>query len=515
MKRPFSILIILFSCLLIFVSSIQAADNPQSSGDITVSATIVGTGTAVSIPNLHSPVDGYVTNNPDQQFSWQRSTGDLMHYTFYLDDIAIISGITHEPAQDKTEWLATVDSSYVYFSLKAPLSEGSHRWSVRAQGSINHAYSQTWHFTIDTTPPLIVLQAVDKNIMYWSTAIVNSIPFETKRHLIVTNDSPLLSGQIETYTNLKISMVCPVVSLNCQSKSTITTHLTNHWESRLDNLVPDLEYIIYLTATDLAGNVTSFPVFYIVFPSGTGQIITATPPPSIDISPPPIPSIYPPTEDIKLGSYFRQPPPVPTLPPSSLAAPTFSKVNLGEALPYLYFLILFGLIIHLAMTLYGAKIKLVKIPSFLLDLMIPIIGKKPYSISPYFTTVEIFDPGRLNQAYSIAVTNVVEKTGLKIPPLKQVFIRLTRPGYEDLKAIVKESQIDPDTSIKMKPKDHPSTLERLQLLCLRTRVVPLMIANITSGLVLAISPNYYVLTYFLISLNLSYNKYIFPRITNK
>ena len=178
----------------------------------------------------------------------------------------------------------------------------------------------------------------------------------------------------------------------------------------------------------------------------------------------------------------------------------------------LYPFILFGLLLHLTMTFYGAGIHLAHLPGFLYTLCFPFLGKKAYEIDPFFATVAIFDPANLSHEFFSWVSNIKGKISLEFPNPKQIFLQLTRPGYEKQSLLLATAAIPEGTVIKLKPKDHLSRLERFKTFTLSWRGLPLIIADLTSLVVLILAPSLPVAFYFGLALTLTYSEYIYPRL---
>ncbi len=493
-----------------------AVTNPQSSDEIVNSTTIPDS--TVSIPHLRSPSNGfYTTNSTSLLFSWQRSTCDtgIDHYTVYRDDIIVADGITHADTQTTSVYTASVDSSYVYLTFKAALSEGSHTWKVIAVGSEgNTASSETWTFTVDTTIPDIILKSVDKNTMYWATHDPTTIPPWDQRQLIVTTSDPLISGKVEANSNIKFSL---------SSGQTVTVfEADGNWEHRFRNLTKNVTYSVFITATDTAGNSNSFPEFTITHLQGQALKVTPTQAPTIPTQPSIFPTSPPSEGGERVGvpeppptiPEFRLPPPPPTLTPTA-CPPNCEAV--GRVIPGLTRnlspLILFGLLLHLTLTFYGAGIRLGHLPGFLYTLCFPFLGKKAYEIDPFFATVAIFDPANLSHEFFSWVSNIKGKISLEFPKSQpQIFLQLTRPGYEKQSLLLATAAIPEGTVIKLKPKDHPSRLERLKTFALNIRGLPLIIADVTSLVVLILAPSLPVAFYFGLAATLTFSEYIYPRI---
>ncbi len=481
-----------------------AVTNPQSSDEIVSSATIPDS--TVSIPHLRSPSNGsYTTNSTSLPFSWQRSTCDtgIDHYTVYRDDIIVADGITHADIQATSVYTASVDSGYVYLTFKTALSEGTHTWKVIAIGSEgNTASSETWTFTVDTTIPDIILKSVDKDTMYWATHDPATIPPWDQRQLIVTTSDPLISGKVEANSNIKFSL---------SNGQTVTVfEADGNWEHRFRNLEKNITYSVFVTATDTAGNSNSFPEFTITYLQGQALKVIPTPAPSIPTSPPS-------EGGERVGvPEFRLPPPAPSVANPPLTKPSPSKPSPLSTLNFLLLpLILFGLLFHLTLTFYGAGIHLTHLPGFLFTLCFPFLGKKAYEVDPFFTTVAIFDPANLSHEFFSWVSNIKGKISLEFPKSQpQIFLQLTRPGYEKQSLLLATAAIPEGTVIKLKPKDHLTHLEWFKTFSLSIRGLPLIIADITSLVVLIAAPSLPVAFYFGLAATLTFSEYIYPRLSS-
>lgn len=523
----------LFSLNILAVKPIQAAQTvpPQTA---TVSATVPE---QTFLPaQLKTPENGAITNNPREPFSFYRATSNngISSYDLYLDG-SIVAGDISDSAlgQDAYFYTSSRSDNIITVNLKNNIPDGKHYWFVRshsAGGTSND--SETWSFYVDSTIPLIILTNVDQNTMYWASYDPNSIPPESARHLLLRSTSPLLKGKVEAYANLKITAVCPSTApTNCQDQTITLNEPSGNWEHRLNNLLPDVEYTVYLIAVDAASNINNFPVFYILFSTGIPPItptptifptatLTPTPPifptPSVTIFPPVSPTLPP---EIRFGEFFRQPPPTPPLPPETRAAPitVFAYKLLS---PYFFALIILGLLAHLLMTIYGSQVKFSFLPNFLFELLLPFLGDKNYRTITdkkkrlIFSTLEVYDPNDLKHLFDYSISNVSGRTSLKLPEISKVFVRLSRPGYEYQSFLSDTNLFSPKRPFIMKPKDHLSLPERLKIFSLSGRIIPLLLADLTSLVVLFLQPSFPVLIYFLISIQLSYSEYIYPHLVD-
>jgi len=524
----------IFSALLF--SAVLAVTNPQSSGDIVNSATIADS--TVTAPILRTPTDDSITNNRYEQFSWTRSTCDtgVSHYNLYLDDIIVASHIAHSTAID----------NIIYTTLTTPISDGEHTWYVIAYGSQgNSATSETHTFTVDATNPIIILLAVDKTAMYWATNDPYTIPAYDQRHLTVTNKNPLLSGKVEALSNLKLSL--------CQGSDPCHETITindpdGEWEHRFYNLEPNITYFAYLSATDAAGNSNIFPTFTIQYtpipillrlikdpergPTLTGAAPAAGP---LAIEP-------------KEGRTPEVPPPPPQK-PSKPVIPT--PVIPAQAGTYLIPLSLLTLLAHLAMTAFGASIKLSLFPKLLYSLFIPpfLILKDDITLSlsllnqttvtkPLpFTTLSIYS---LKHPLKKIVTDINGRFNLKLKKQDAYRIVASHPGYtypdKYIKPHLQPQQqpyiyhsepiiIDKNNftssdgkwiiPLDLKPKDSLTPLERLQIQSTSLRSLPLGLSIMFSIFSIIFIPSVFTITFFAIITNITLNQYLYPHLSSQ
>jgi hypothetical protein len=411
----------MLSLLLSLFSSIVLAANPVESGDIVNSATIPTPAvTSITAPVLITPVDDSITNNPYEQFSWTISTptANISHYDLYLDGLITKSNINHSTAIDNT----------IYTTPETPISDGVHTWYVIAYSTgSTSATSETRTFTVDTTTPVIILQAVDKNTMYWASNDPFSIPPYSQRHLSVTTPKPLLSGKIEALSNFKLSLICPQtrgstsgrlnLDSTCKNQSIILNDPDGEWKHRFRNLVPNTTYTAYLSATDAAGNSNIFPPF----------TITYTPTPLISLPFFPTPTIAPtpeqkgPTPSVAdQGSHPGEVIPPPPPPAPAYKAPIIQTphppISQSPIIPYLFPVGIVGLLAHLAMTGFGASIKLSLLPQLLSSILIP----------PFLN---------VKDDLTLSIAQLNQKNMLKTLPFTSLFIYSLDPVKNQLENI--------------------------------------------------------------------------------
>lgn len=478
--------------LTLLSSVVLAVTNPLGSGDITNSATVeVSTITA---PILITPVDDSLTNNRFEKFSWNTSTPDasISHYTLYIDDIIVSSYIPHSTAID----------GVISPTLSTPIPDGKHTWYVIAYSTGNtSATSETRTLYVDATIPIIILQAVDKNTMYWASNDPYTIPSFQDRHLTVTTKKPLLSGKVEALSNLKLSLICPPASILCQNMSIIINDPDGEWKHRFYGLIPNITYSAFLSATDAAGNSNIFPEFTITY--------TPTPLISLPFLPKPTPTPTPttpatspvpePTELPKEVIELKESPPAPphklpdaTPTPKEKEISTRNWTNLA----------LFGLLLHLSMTAFGAGIRLKLLPNLLLILFWPFLKEKSNKINLTLSTILVYDPDNQKLLYT-DLSNLQKTFSLKNQPM---FLKATFPGYEPFSIILNtDSSLEP---IILKEKPSKTLLEGLREFSLSTRSLALIFSMFTAVISLVFTVNLPALILLLGGLDLLYTEYI-------
>ncbi|OGD79192.1 hypothetical protein A2368_04115 [Candidatus Collierbacteria bacterium RIFOXYB1_FULL_49_13] len=495
------------------LKSIDAIENPQTPDDSLVSATI-----GINMPEspiLITPCDNCVTRNRFEQFSWWRSDlNNVAYYQLILDHVIIADHILPHTSQDSAGYLTQVTAEKVFLNLKTALPEGAHVWLVRAVVEDAHADSETWHFTVDTTNPIIILQAVDKNVFYWATNDPASIPPADQRHLKVTTANPLLSGKVEAYAAFKLSLVCPPATSSCDHQTITIVDTDGNWEHRFYGLLPDVTYTAYLSATDAAGNSNYFPEFTITYtPGGLRFPPFIIPPgvikPTLSPTPSPSPQPLPPTYIKELIPYRTAPPapPVTEIPQPSAPLITDSHLTL---------IIVWGLLIHLLACLIGFQVSPFFIPTFFSALLFPYLRRHNGLTSrASFVRLMVYSasdkPQLLKRVYSQATATF----RLDLSQHDLVLIKAFRAGFTPFSALFYTQPQQPFTYLlPLVRKDRQSLQDNFLGFVIWIRILPLLIAILTSSYALAIfkTLDLFLLSYLFISLYLLFIEYLYPRI---
>lgn len=350
------IFFLLYSIFHILYTSPSFAQETQSSKSPTINVTVPDE--VFTPPELISPVDESAVNSSTGPFVFTTatSTAGIDHYDLYIDDIVVAGGISNnDSSQDAYYYSKTKSGSRFYITLKNNLTNAYHSWKIIAYRNTNHTSTTTsWQFWVDTVSPQITLEKIGQTKYSWDSRNTSQIP--TNRNLVTDQQRPTLNGNVEPYANFKITF---------SDQTNTTTYPDGHWTYTINTLKPNQKYSIYLTATDSAGNTTTFPTFTITFVPQAFAILTTSPAPvttepsPINISSRSIAETFPYTPPPK-----PYPPPIPQLKfPSTIdkAAVTTDLTLIASA----------GLFFHLLFAIAGAGVKISMIPKLLCALIIP------------------------------------------------------------------------------------------------------------------------------------------------
>ncbi len=513
MNRVISKLIILIFLVIVSSSSLFAYDL-TSDYSSAVSATVVGSTTTFNPPSLITPNDNSTTNNTRQPLVWQRPSplpsNPLHHYDVYLDGTVFAYSISDSLSTSQTYYFYTArrDNDTFYLEFLTDLSQGYHTWSVTAYDTVgNYAASATRTFYIDSVKPYILLEKIDKKTLNWNTSVSGSIPDINLREITITNANPLLSGMIERYANMQITLICPQNIPNCSNQSYLGNYPSGIWQHRFYGLIKGLTYTVYLSSTDAGGNSTIFPEFYLAYGIITPSPTTITP--SVSVSPTQIvtPTTIPEIE-VPPTPYIPTPPVAPT-PPAFQNATLVSTQT--KIISWLLLLMVIGLPLHLLMTIYGAGIRFISIFKFLFILFFPFIGKKEFQTTP-FATIDMYNPEKLDSTWQSKISDIRGYYSLVSPLIEKIYVKIFSTGRFWKNTII-NSGILSITCLFPIPYDTKTHQNRLQIVIMRFRILPLILAVLTSGYALYTSPNNYYLIYLYLSAQLIFSEYLFPHLS--
>ncbi|EKD52845.1 MAG: hypothetical protein ACD_61C00221G0003 [uncultured bacterium] len=502
-------------CLLVFcrVSIVFAVTNPVT-GTASVSATVPDL--SFNPPTLLTPAVNATLNTVRPSFSWLRPSptpaSPLSYYDFYLDGAVFAASVSDSlVSQSYYFYTASASGGIFNISLKTNLSQGYHTWQVIAftENGISSA-SETRTFYIDSYPPFISVTKIDKHTLDWSTADPISIPPLENRYLFVSTPDPIIGGKVEASSNIQIILMCPQNIPTCQTQIFTGNISSGLWETHFFGLLPGHTYPVAISATDAAGNTTVFPEFYLTF--GTTLFPTASP--SASVTPSlilPSISLTPPTNLLNIitpGPYIPRTPPSPTPPPPAL--PKGPLITLDRFYLFLLILMIFGLPLHLLMTTIGARTPVRFVCKFLLILAFPFLRRKMYQTVP-FCFIDIFISDKLDHPWQSVVSDINGNYRLRSPIPEKILIEISAVGRSWKDALVKGSII-PVTCLVPLLTSPQDSRTRLLKGVYDNRVIPIIIALLTSTTAFIIKPSYFILIYLYFTLQYLFSEYIYPKI---
>lgn len=507
--------------------SVFASDNP-STGSAVVSATVIGS--SIGPPILIAPYDNSATNNPREPLVWTRPSPlpstPIHHYDVFLDGAMFASTVSDSITTQNYYFYSITrigDTFHLYFNTD--LTDGYHTWKVIVydNNGINSS-SETRTYYIDSSIPILTLKKVDHQTLGWTTADLTTIPPADQRFLTITTADPLLSGTVEAYVNMQIMLVCPTNILDCTDQFYQGPNETGTWKHRFYNLIPDEIYTVYIAATDAGSNSVALPEFYLIYGTVTPSP-TITPTPSLIPTPTleevvptaspsgeilPTPPIITPTPEVEVP-FTPVPPPAPA-PPIFQTATPIENLPAGQAgLKLIIILLVLGLPLHLFMTVYGTKTRFTLIPKLLFVLFFPFLDKKDYQTVP-FTTIEMFDPDKLDSSWQTKISDIRGFYSLTSPLINKVFIKISCQGRY-WKNVILSGILLPQICLFPILETPQTPSNRLRRRFMTYRSVPLGVACLTSGVALVLQPNYFFLIYLYLSLQLVFSEYLYPRLS--
>ena len=200
-------------------------------------------------PILIAPENGaYIaTNQPD--FIFLASTDDnsgIAKYQLFLDGKLYIDNITGT-------------TPVIVVPAISKLTEGTHTWFVKVfDNAGNFAFSSTWHFTIDTEPPFIIITAIEETPnLNFSSIDLSTVPPGTT--ITTYSRRPVFFGRGEPGATIQI---------NLEDKKSYQ-FITKVSEDGSFVVIPDQDiandtYQVTVISFDRAGNTTLLPSFQLI-----------------------------------------------------------------------------------------------------------------------------------------------------------------------------------------------------------------------------------------------------------
>lgn len=339
LKHSVVVLLVCSFTSLLPVNAYASTDpqNATASATATIPATEGSTSDdqAPTPPILISPQDGTVTNDNKVEFVWHQSSdpnGNTVTYTLYLNGVATFLGISGTGNSAGVGYTAHLDGTQVKLKPTNSLGDGGYTWRVEASdNSGNTSTSTTWHFSIDTTPPVIYLTDVDSyhDLPYNSG---NPDQFEGLNFDIAGPKDVYLTVKSEAWSTITTKFLTE----DNQVIATVTTPLNATGMGYPYTHLPVGTYKVIISSFDQGGNTTILPEFRLT--------ITQS---EITIPLPGIPGL-PPSYDIPYTPYS-----LPSLPA------TIAKIESRLSLTYIYVLLLAVGILLLLLLLWYRKYNII------------------------------------------------------------------------------------------------------------------------------------------------------------
>ncbi len=535
MKQSLSLIlsVLIGTIFTVILPQVVFANPVNSDSDVTASVPT----TDFYGPNLISPPNNHTSNSARFTFVWRRPsplpTSTLDHYDLFIDDAIFAANVPDSlTSQDFYFYTATGSSGYFYIALKQDLTQGYHTWRVAVYDNLGqNTATGNWNFYIDSIAPFISLTQINSQNYTWNTAVTGSIPEEANRYLNVSSNNPTLKGNVETGANLQVSLICPTpIPQGCSNQSWIINSADGKWEKQFSNLTSNVYYSVYLAATDATNNSTIFPTFYLRYQTGsvtatpttsttptTTATPTMTPLPTLEPSQIPLPSaslsLTPPPDlaaQVTPTPFTSKPPPAPTVPPRKQAA-------VVEDLNYLNLILLIFLIIglptHLLLNIIGQGIASSFIIKFLFALLYPFLRPKNTQTRP-FTTITLYEPENLKRPVLRAVSDIRGWYYLPKNLPNKLFVSAKKITSNWKDQIMAKNNLM-GTCLNPITKKYLSNKEQLQNYLYDLRIIPLIVAIVTSGLSLYFAPSLYSKIYLYLSLQAGFSQYLYPKIKDK
>ena len=314
-----------FLALSLFILPIHSAD--YETGSPAVTATVPApspspTSTSPNSPILISPDNNTIINSSSPTFIFEPSTdaSGINKYELWIDG-GFDQNVSH------------LTASTISTPATNALIDGLHTWKIKAVNNNGLGTdSATFSFTIDTTPPVILINQVAEHPVTLSSQDQSTIP--AGYSLSTTDLTPTFSGTLEAYATLTLSLTGSVASytLNTTADANSTFSLTPTFQLASDT------YTVYISSSDQASNSSSLPSFTLNITSAPAKT------PAITI---PLPSPLP---TITIPGLPIPQPKLPTLPQALTAFPL--SIESSSFLSLLPWLIIFLFILYIFINKY-------------------------------------------------------------------------------------------------------------------------------------------------------------------
>lgn len=261
-----------FSVLLFFLSifsqRVFANEVPQTNPKerpVTVTATVPPQG-APPVPILIEPHNNKTLRSGVVLFQWYEveHLSSISRYELHLNGQPKFAQI-HTINQETDDYLLSYDSVAGVYSLRLKqdkwLADGVYTWKIRVIDINNRGTdSTTWTFTIDSTPPPIIVTEIDDDPYAISASDPSTFPGEP---IAVHDRSPLIRGKSEASSQMQVIVRYPDGKI--WQTYTTTVHLDGSFSIQLGNLPIDTVMHLTFTAIDPATNSTVLDAIDLIY----------------------------------------------------------------------------------------------------------------------------------------------------------------------------------------------------------------------------------------------------------
>lgn len=228
---------------------------------------------------LVSPADNTTTGANRPELVWKQTTdpnSNTLYYTVYLNGVATFLGVSNVGNSQMHNYLARLSDGQVLLTPTFDLPDGNYTWSVAASDlSSNTSYSTTWHFTVDTTPPPLLLTNVDD--LYLNPPLSEGTNFDLPGPQAVT-----LTFLTEPWATVSLTLTLPDATSVTQSVATQASGIASFTLN-----LPLGVTQVSATSIDHSAHTTALPLFTLTLhttpASGLLTTLRLTPPSNLPV----------------------------------------------------------------------------------------------------------------------------------------------------------------------------------------------------------------------------------------
>ncbi len=218
------------------------------------------------VPILIRPQNNSISRSGEVLFRWEEviHTASIDRYELYINGVPKFSFI-HTINQETDDYILTYDPIEGEYSLQLKpgkgLSDGVYTWKIRVIDSNDRGTdSTTWTFTIDSTPPPIIVTEIDGDPYAISASDPTTFPDQP---IVVDDRTPLIKGNSESGSKLQVVVKYPDGTI--WQTYTTTVGADGSFEIQFGELPIDQIMHLTFTAIDPADNTTVLDAIDLVY----------------------------------------------------------------------------------------------------------------------------------------------------------------------------------------------------------------------------------------------------------